>query len=206
MEPSASTKEIPIGPVVSSETQPSVSTGEESVTSMRRFPFTKKTILVVVALVSLVALGSIYLVAQNKAQPKETESTQSSTEWTTYQNPNGFSITYPKTTNLEANEKGFVLNGDVSMAFLVGDAKDQSLLEVVSAIAKNFGINAEDGTLETVSVDSRTGYILEYNNARYYYFPLMDDLYLELEDKKQENELDQEILAKLKFTPPQTNL
>lgn len=119
-------------------------------------------------------------------------------EWSEYTHEDGFSLSYPVSMELSQEENGITLSGDGEMSFVVGKLNGGPLRSVVVALANSFGIESE--SLETFTVNSRTGYKLTHNGVVYYYFPLFDDNYLEVADKGENKK--EEVVMSLKFIAP----
>ena len=79
-------------------------------------------------------------------------------------------------------------------------------LEVtVNEIADNFGINEDASDFSTQTINSRTGFVLNYQDKEYLYFPLFGEYYLEVV-LEEGNQIASEVLNTLEFTPPQATL
>lgn len=146
---------------------------------------------------------SFFLYNRIQNNSNVTAEKQEQEEYAQYKSPDGFSITYPSRVQFTETDRGVILNGDGEVVFVIGNLDGQSLAQVVESIARNFGVD-ENGDLDTVTIDSRMGFMFEYNSAAYYYFPITSENYLEIVDNV--GERGDGIISSLKFNPPEATL
>jgi hypothetical protein len=168
--------------------------------TQRKRVFPLRTIVLIVSslLIMVVIVAGVYFFV-NRTNSVE-EATASVHE---YQNPNGFKISYSDSSGVSETTEGVTVSGATDLSFVVNTSKEP-LADTVAEIAENFGGNQE--ALETYTINERVGFMMDYQNNRYYYFPLVGDYYLEIVDRKPDSEANKKVLDTLVFTPPQARL
>jgi hypothetical protein len=176
-------------------TGPSPSIGttnqQEPVIDVRNPKRTRLIVLTVIIVVIAAIATGYFLFARNTTGPFAERS--ESAEWTEYVSENGFAFSFPSTFQTSEVPEGFLLTGEDELLFKVGDMGENPLLLVVG----------ESQEQETFTVDSRAGYKVSREDGIYYYFPLFNNNYLEIEVKG-EVDVGEEIVSSLKFIAPQS--
>lgn len=190
MEPSAS------GEVFNSEPQ-TVEPVKSHV--KRRWPVVVFTVLLAILVVVLYFSLTKKSNSQNIDDPQD----QSENANNEYKNLNGFKIEYPKSYTLTETDSGAKLTGENEIEFVVKPT-ETPLSEVVNNSAELLGITEESEGFSTQTINSRTGFVLTYNDKKYYYYPLFGNYYLEIVANNTDKA--SEILSRLEFTPPQASL
>lgn len=165
-----------------------------------KWPFIFIGILVILTGVAF----SFLIFTQSKKGKNEDSKNDAVAEKLEYSNPNGFAFKYAPEMELSESEQGVVVSGESEVVIEVGVLNDESLRDVVMSSVENSSRDREADP-ETVTVNSRTGYKVVGENAKFYYFPLVNDLYLEVTDKGQIDQ-ESEILSTLQFTAPRASL
>lgn len=164
-----------------------------------KWPFVAGGILVI--LLGVLTAG---LLVNRSRSAANTQNSEVQNELVEYKNPNGFALEYPRSLQLVPTEEGIRLTGETEVAFMV-KPMEKPLEVTVNEIADNFGINEDASDFSTQTINSRTGFVLNYQDKEYLYFPLFGEYYLEVV-LEEGNQIASEVLNTLEFTPPQATL
>lgn len=163
----------------------------------KKWPFLVVGLFVILAGVVV----SYYLFSQTRKSEAIDKSTGQAAKLVEYNSPEGFSFSYPSGHELIESGQGIVISGESEIVMKVGTLNDLSLRDVALSSAKE--PNAPDP--ETVTINSRTGYKVAGESGSIFYFPLVNDKFLEITARGFEG-AGNDVLSSLRFTAPRASL